>query len=63
MSRPKPARAILRTNISLPETMHRDLKIALVRRAALSRNSAKMPALSVSGWVREKALETIASFK
>jgi hypothetical protein len=49
----------MRTQITLPNDLHRDLKDALLKRAISTPKSSRRPSITVSGWVREEARKLI----
>ncbi len=54
---------MMRLNVSMPPVMHRALKVALGRRAAIAAAAGQFKAETVSGWMREAAQEVIKSFR
>lgn len=50
-------------HIVIPYWLQRDLKAALKRRAEIAAASGQLTPTSFSGWVREKAQETVQAFK
>ena len=59
----KKRRVDQRANIWLPLQIRYDLKIALEKRAALDKLTGRVSPTSLSAFVREKAIETIAAFR
>lgn len=51
-----------RTQFSMPRVLHRQLKNAILRRAALAAGGNKKgPPATLSGWIQEQAIKFIRS--
>lgn len=50
-------------HIVIPHWLQKDLRAALKRRAQLAAASGQITPTSFSGWVREKAVETVQQFR
>lgn len=54
---------VFRANVVIPPTLHKDLLDTLKKRHVIAAASGQDTPTTFSGWVREKAIETIAAFK
>lgn len=53
----------VRVNVLIPVAMKIALEKAIARRSAIAKSAGQLPATTLSGWLREKAQQTIAEFK
>ena len=52
-----------RTNVVIPRQLHKDVLLALSRRAKIAAQSGQTTPTTFSGFVREKAIDTVNSFR